>query len=132
MIPSFSFSILVMIISNVAYTTRVGYIYNASYVSNDITTVITYKNTCFECICNGFFSNVLRLYVGLNCYGNNKTCTLFANYSTPSTVEINSNSTFIFIQQPPFQNTSTSKEIFIMYHHVILKSFSRSILKFFV
>ncbi|CAF1048765.1 unnamed protein product [Adineta steineri] len=87
-------------------TTRIGYIYNATYVSNDTVTVITYRNTCSECICYAFFSNVSSSYVGLNCYKSNKTCVLFANYSTPSTMNTNLNSTFIFIKKPPTQNTT--------------------------
>jgi len=96
-----------MAIGNIDCTTRIGYIYNATYASNNITAIITYTNTCYECICYGFFSSVPPLYVGLNCYQNNKTCALFANYSAISTVQIDFNSTFIFIQQPPTQNTTT-------------------------
>ncbi len=77
------------------------------YVSNDTSVVITYTNTCSECICHGFFSSVPSLYVGLNCYKNNKTCQLFSNYSTPSIMTMNPDSTFIFIQQPPVQNRTT-------------------------
>jgi len=107
MIRSTFFLILVVIIIDVGYTIRVGYIYNATYVSNDTKIIITYENTCSECICNGFLSSLSPLYVGLNCYENNKTCELFANYSTSSNVMMNLNSTFIFIQQPPSQNTTT-------------------------
>ncbi len=99
--------ILAVIIIDIDCTTPVGYIYNATYVSNNTKVVITYKNTCSECICNGFFFSVTPLYVGLNCYTNNKTCELFANYSTSSMVIMNLNSTFIFIQQPPLPNTTT-------------------------
>ena len=77
------------------------------YVSNDATIVMTYQNTCTECICSGFFSSLPSLYIGLNCYKRNKTCKLFANYSTPSMITMNPDSTFIFIQQPPVQNTTT-------------------------
>ncbi len=101
------FLIFTMIIINVGCTIRVGYILNATYVSNDTTVVITYRNTCTECICNGFFSSVPSLYAGLNCYTSNKTCQLFANYSTPSMMMMNFDSTFIFIQLPPVQNTTT-------------------------
>ncbi len=107
MLRSVFFLILVVIIIDVECTRRLGYIYNATYVSNDTTIVITYKNTCSECICNAFFSSVPPLYVGLNCYQSSKTCQLFANYSAPSTMVWNPNSTFIFIQQPPVQNTTT-------------------------
>jgi len=107
MLRSVFFLILVVIIIDVECTRRLGYIYNATYVSNDTTIVITYKNTCSECICNGFFSNIPPLYVGLNFYQNNKTCELFANYSTPSMMETNLNSTFIFIEQPLVQNETT-------------------------
>jgi hypothetical protein len=97
-----------MIISDVDCTRSVGYIRNATYVSNDTKIIITYENTCFECICKGFFSNVPpAAYVGLNCYQSNKTCELIPNYLTPSTVMVNLDSTFIFIQQPPSQNTRT-------------------------
>ncbi len=96
-----------LIIINTGCAIPVGYIYNATYVSNDTTIFITYTNTCTECICNGFFSSVPSLYVGLNCYTSNKTCQLFANYSTPSMMVMNFNSTFIFIQLPPVQNTTT-------------------------
>ncbi|CAF1184096.1 unnamed protein product [Adineta steineri] len=92
-------------------TTRIGYIYNATYVSNDTITVITYRNTCSECICYAFFSNVSSSYVGLNCYKSNKTCVLFANYSTPSTMNMNLNSTFIFIKKPPTQNTTAGHTV---------------------
>jgi len=97
--------ILIVAVVNIDCTTRIGYIYNARYVSTNITAVLTYKNACSECICYGFFSSVPSLYVGLNCYENNKTCELFANYSSPSTIMTDLNSTFIFIQLPPSQNT---------------------------
>lgn len=104
--------VFVIITRNVACATPIGYIYNASYVSGYIDTFITYKNTCSECICNAFISEVLPKYIGLNCYTSNKTCALFANYSTPSTVSANLDSIFIFIQKPPSQNT-TSKKIYL-------------------
>ncbi len=107
MIRSVFFLIFVLITINVACTIRVGYIQNATYVSNDTTIIIKYTNTCTECICNGFLSSVPSLYVGLNCYKNNKTCKLFANYSTAWMMTMNPDSTFIFIQQPPVQNTTT-------------------------
>jgi hypothetical protein len=119
MIRSFFFLILVVIIIDVACTIPIGYIYNATYVSNDTTIVITYQNACSECICNGFFSSIPPLYVGLNCYQNNKTCQLFANYSTSSMMVWNPNSTFIFIQQPPMQNTTTSNYTFLTVSRVI-------------
>jgi hypothetical protein len=50
------------------------------------------------------------MYVGLNCNKINKTCILFANYSSPSTMMINLNSTFVFIKQPPSQNTSNGNK----------------------
>jgi hypothetical protein len=115
---------------DVDYAIYIGYIYNATYVSNDTNVVITYKNTCSECICYGFFSSVTPLYVGLNCYKNTKTCELFADYSTSSMVMMNLNSTFIFIQQPPSQNTTTGNKTFltvlqvIIYPYVMLISFS--------
>jgi hypothetical protein len=96
-----------VIIIRIDCTTRVGYIYNATFVSNDTITVITYENACSECICHAFFLSVPPLYVGLNCYKNNKICALIANYSSPSMMKTNLNSTFIFIQQPPLQNTTT-------------------------
>ncbi len=99
--------ILIVAVVNIDCTTRIGYICNAAYVSTNITAVSTYKNACTECICYGFFSSVPSLYVGLNCYENNKTCELFANYSSPSTIMTDLNSTFIFIQLPPSQNTIT-------------------------
>jgi len=100
--------ILTVAVIKIDCTARVGYIYNATYVSTNIVTIITYQNTCSECICYGFFSSVPPLYVGFNCYKNNNTCALFANYSSSSsTVMINLNSTFIFIQQPPSQNATT-------------------------
>jgi hypothetical protein len=111
MIQTLCFLIFVIITGNVACATPIGYIYNASYVSNDIETFITYKDTCSECICNAFFLTVLSKYISLNCYTSNKTCALFANYSTPSSVEVNLDSTFIFMQQPPSQNETMSKEI---------------------
>ncbi len=107
MLRSIFFLIFAVNIIDVVCTIRIGTIYNTIYVSNDTTTVITYKNTCQECICNAFFFSVPPLYVGLNCYQKNNTCELFANYSTPSMMETNLDSTFIFIQQPPVQNTTT-------------------------
>ena len=79
----------------------IGYIYNASYSSTSIDTFIKYNQTCSECICNAFFSNISSPYVGLNCYKNNKTCQLFVNYSTSTIIEININATFMFIPRPP-------------------------------
>ncbi|CAF0863493.1 unnamed protein product [Adineta steineri] len=97
-----------MAVVNIDCTIRIGYIYNATYVSTNITTVITYNNSCSECICDGFLSTVPSLYVGLNCYTNNKTCALFANYLlSSSTIKIDLNSIFIFIQQSLSQNTTT-------------------------
>ena len=98
---------LILNIFEIDCTRRIGSIYNATYTSPNVTAVITFKNSCTECICYGFFSTVPSLYVGLNCYQNNKTCALFANYSSSSIVKNNINSTFIFIQQPPSQNTTT-------------------------
>ncbi|CAF1311253.1 unnamed protein product [Adineta steineri] len=46
----------------------------------------------------------------MNCYTNNNTCELFANYSSSSSssiVKFDLNSIFIFIQQPPLQNPAT-------------------------
>jgi hypothetical protein len=103
------FLILAVIMIDVDYAIRLGYIYNATYVSNNTKVVITYNNTCSECICDGFFSSASPSYVGLNCYTNNKTCELFANYSTSSMVMMNLNSTFIFIQLPPSQDTATQQ-----------------------
>ncbi len=107
MIRSVFLLILIVTVVNIDCTTRIGYIYNAAYGSTNTTTIVAYKNACSECICYGFFSSVSPLYVGLNCYKNNKTCALFTNYSSSSTININLNSTFIFIQQPPSQNTTT-------------------------
>ncbi len=107
MIQSVFLLILIMAVGNIDCTTSLGYIYNATYASTNISAIITYQNTCSECICYGFFSSVPPLYVGLNCYKNNKTCALFANYSSASMVKIYLNSTFIFIQQPSLQNTIT-------------------------
>ena len=101
--------ILIVAVTNIYCATRIGYIYNATYASTNITAIVTYNNTCSECICYGFFSSVSPLYVGLNCYKNNKTCALFANYSSSSIVKSDVNSIFIFIQQPPPQNTTTGK-----------------------
>lgn len=104
MVQSVFYLILTAIIVDIDCTKLVGYIDNAIYISNETTSIKMHKNTCNECICDGFFSNDPPLYVGLNCYKNNKTCELFSNYSTPSVIKININSTFIFIQQPPMQN----------------------------
>jgi hypothetical protein len=111
MIRSVFLTILTMIITNIDCSRPVGYIYNATCDSNSTTTVITYKDTCKECICYGFFSTVVPLYVGLNCYTNNKTCKLFTNYSSSTMININSDSTFIFIQLPPAQDTTTGNYI---------------------
>ena len=112
MIKTFCFLIFAIITNNVAGATSIGYIFNASYVSNEIETFVTYKDACSECICNAFFPTVLPKYISLNCYTRNKTCALFANYSTPpSSVAVNLDSTFIFMQQPPSQNKTTSKEL---------------------
>ena len=107
MIPSVFLLILIVAVTNIHCTTPVGYIYNATYTSTNITAIITHKNTCSECICYGFFSSVPPLYVGLNCNANNKTCALFANYSSSATMRIDFDSAFIYIQQPPSQNTTT-------------------------
>ena len=99
------FLIFTVINIEIACTIPLGYIQNAAYVSSGTAVVITYTNTCAECICSGFFSTVPSSYVGLNCYRNNKTCELFANYSTSSMITINLDSTFIFIQQSSVQHT---------------------------
>jgi hypothetical protein len=106
MIRSVFLLILTTTVFNINCTTRIGRIYNTSYVSNVTSIVMTYKNTCSECICNAFFSAVSPLYMGLNCYTNNKTCRLFANFSSLSLVK-DLNATFIFIQLPPFQSIIT-------------------------
>lgn len=108
-----------MIIVSIDCIKLVGYIYNATYSSNDTVANMTYKNTCAECICQGFFYNMSQLYIALNCYKNIKKCEFFTNYSNSSTIKINLNSTFIFIQQPPIrQNKQLSKftcfEFFVM------------------
>ncbi|CAF1482311.1 unnamed protein product [Adineta steineri] len=96
-----------MAVVNVDCTIRIGYIYNATYVSTNITAVIAYNNSCSECICYGLLSTVPSLYVGMNCYTNNKTCALFASYLSLSAIKIDLNSIFIFIQQSISQNTTT-------------------------
>ena len=113
----FCIMIIIIIINNIVCTTHVGYIRNASYISNSTKMIMTYQNTCSECICNGFFSVISAPYVRLNCYQNNKTCELFMNYSTSFTITINPNSTFISIQQPPVRNITTSK---YRYHAFII------------
>ncbi|CAF4074379.1 unnamed protein product [Adineta steineri] len=101
-----------MAVIDVDCTIRIGYIYNATYVSTNITAVITYNNSCSECICYGLLSTVPSLYVGMNCYTNNKTCALFANYLiSSSTIKTDLNSIFIFIQQSLSQNTTTAESI---------------------
>lgn len=70
-------------------------------MSSNVTTIRTYENTCDECICYGFLSNITSLYLGFNCYKNNHTCSFFTNYSSSTMMTINVNSTFIFVQQPP-------------------------------
>ena len=102
-----------MIIIDVGCTERLGYIRNAAYISDDSEIIILYNNTCSECICNGFFSSVSPAYVGLNCYENNKTCELFANYSSSSLsmVTMSLDSTFIFTEQPPSQNQTAGNLI---------------------
>ena len=107
MLQASVFIFWIIFITNIHATKLVGSIRNTSYYSTDTKVVITYNNNCSECICNVFFSNLPPLYVGLNCYKNNKTCELFSNYSTSATIQINVNSTFIFIQQPPLQNRTT-------------------------
>ena len=102
------FLILIISISNITDQKYIGYIYNGSYVSNHGKPIVMYKNTCSECICDGFFSSVPPLYVGLNCY-KNKTCVLFANCSLTSRIEVNLNSIFIFVRKPPSQNTLSKK-----------------------
>ncbi|CAF1512456.1 unnamed protein product [Adineta steineri] len=97
-----------MAVANVGCTIRISYIYNATYVSTNITAVIAYNNSCSECICYGFLSTVPSLYAGMNCYTNNKTCALFASYLSLSAIKIDLNSIFIFIQQPLSQNTTTA------------------------
>ncbi|UJR20052.1 hypothetical protein I4U23_023186 [Adineta vaga] len=115
MLATFTVVLLILII-NVRYINGLGFIYNASYISSSSSssanTIITYRNTCSECICYAFFSNTPPLYVGLNCYNNNnKTCELFSNYSSASIVQSNSDSTLIFIQQPPLQNKTADYTI---------------------
>ena len=94
-----------------SYTKPVSFVYNASYVSSNSSVIITYENDCSVCICQGLFSNVSPSYAGLNCYKNNKTCALFTTYSSLSSmIQINLDSTFIFIQQPLLQNTSVGNK----------------------
>jgi hypothetical protein len=96
-------------------------IYNASYVSSISIVIVTYENDCSECICQGLFSNVSPSYVGLNCYKNNKTCALFTTYSS-SMIQINLDSTFIFIQQLSLENTSAGNKTSIWILKVIIPS----------
>ncbi|CAF1025380.1 unnamed protein product [Adineta steineri] len=107
MVRSVLLFILTMNIINMGYTELVDFIFNAAYVSTNSSVIITYNDTCSECICQGLLSSVSPSYVGLNCY-NNKTCVLFTNYSSLSSmIQVNLDSTFIFIQQQSsFQNTS--------------------------
>ena len=104
--PVFLF-FLALSVGNIDCAVRIGHINNATFISNITSTIITYKSTCDECLCNAFFSAQPPLYVGLNCYANNKTCHLFANYSSPSVILTDFNSTFSFVRIPPLQNVTT-------------------------
>ena len=116
------FFILTVDLVNIVCTVRIGHIYNATCISNITRTIIRYKNTCDECLCNAFFSAEPPLYVGLNCYANNKTCHLFANYSSPSVMAIDSNSTFIFVRIPPLQNVTTGNSTSLSVLQLIIDS----------
>jgi hypothetical protein len=111
MLYSVFLSILTMSVVNIDCKVPIGRIYNATYISIVTSMVITYKNTCDECLCYGFFSTESPLYVGLNCYAKNKTCHLFANYSSLSAMEIDFNSTFIFVQLPQLPDVTTGNGI---------------------
>jgi len=98
-------TLIIMSYVHLVCASPIGYIYNASYSSTSIDTFIKYNQTCSECICNAFYSQMIPKYLSFNCYTSNKTCALFANYSATSTIQINLDSTFIFLQKPPSQVT---------------------------
>ena len=108
---SIAFVVLITMMIDRSRAKRLGHIRNGSYVSNDTKVLRTFVNTCSECICDGFFSMVSPVYVGLNCYQSRKTCELFANYSIPSMITRNDDSTFIFLQLPPVENKTTGTDM---------------------
>lgn len=105
------FLILITFIIDKIHANRLGYIRNGSYVTNDTKLILTFVNTCSECICDAFFSKIAPMYVGLNCYQSRKICELFVNYSSLSMITMNNDSMFIFLQLPSLQNKTTGTEI---------------------
>ena len=86
---------------------------NATYISPNMTNVLSYNGTCDECICQTFIKNTSSNYQGLNCY-KNKTCLSFTNYILMSMIHINLNSTFIFKQSQLLPTTNRSNFFFFL------------------
>lgn len=98
-----SMLILLIFAINRVFSTRIGFISNATYIpSNKNETFM--RMTCMECTCAAFMYSAL----GWNWMENNNTCQLINNYTLNDIGLIKSvNSTFLFQQLPP-QPLSTS------------------------
>lgn len=101
--------ILINTVMKINCTIWIGHISNVTHIPAVADLVITYQTTCSECICKSFFSAEPFSYVGLNCYRNNKTCCLFAHFSSSTVLKEDFNSIFLFTELPPSSVISTGE-----------------------
>lgn len=99
MIQSICLVFLLRIFITADCSTNISFIYSAVYVPVNASNVSLYYGTCSECICYAFFSNIQFTYEALNCYDNNRTCSLFPSFSSQSNIRIDTNSKIAFIRQ---------------------------------
>jgi hypothetical protein len=91
-----SICLLLSVLIIVDGTIPVGLIDNAAYITSGFADVFSYTDSCNECTCYAFFSNISINYQALNCYKNNRTCLLFRNYLSKSLIRIQRNSIFFY------------------------------------
>ena len=101
--------LLLLIPTTIDGITQIGVINNGAYLAVNIAKILSYTDSCAECICYGFFSNSSFNYQALNCYQNNKTCFLFSHYLSKFLVHIDLNSIFLFKLSQSLQTTIEGK-----------------------
>ncbi|CAF0916427.1 unnamed protein product [Adineta steineri] len=63
-------------------------------------TLLSYTNSCEECLCYGI-SSTTPTFVAMNCLLNIYSCQFYSNYSANYSIEWNSTSDFYFFEIPP-------------------------------
>ena len=105
--------IFFLVFDNAILAARVGIIYNTLLTIAPPSSMTMNRSTCHECVCAMLKSTGNSSIVSFHCYkksNNSVECRLFTkiNYSAShvTSIEINLNSTFYFLQLPP-NNQST-------------------------